>query len=89
MCDLDWHFVEQRVFQNLTEAQQAAFWCREIDDYFFVLEGLIEDREAFIAALKSADPDRPIKVSISTDSVDCSSSSILRKFLFDCQAEFS
>ena len=70
VCDLDWHFVEQRVFQNLTEAQQAAFWCREIDDYFFVLEGLIEDREAFIAALKSADPDRPIKVSISTDSVD-------------------
>ena len=41
-----------------------------MDDYFVVLEGLIADREAFISALKSADPNRPINVSIITDSVD-------------------
>ena len=71
ICDLDWAAVEQRVFAELALALLfPAFWGRLVDDYLLILDGPIEGRLKIIQALKDADPKRPLKVQISSESVD-------------------
>ena len=47
-----------------------SFWGRLVDDYFLVLEGPIADRLKIIDAMEKADPKRPLKVQISSQSID-------------------
>ena len=73
ICDLDWSLVEQKALSAIPPDQLAIslpFWGRLVDDYFMVLQGPVEYRLAILQAIKTADPDRPLKVHSSTETVD-------------------
>jgi hypothetical protein len=71
VCDLNQSRVEQRVFAMLAQLLlHPSFWGRLVDDYFLVLEGPIADRLKIIDAMEKADPKRPLKVQISSQSID-------------------
>ena len=73
ICDLDWSLVEQKALSSIPADQLAItlpFWERLVDDYFMVLQGSPELRQAVVQTIKTADPDRPLKVFSSTESVD-------------------
>ena len=46
------------------------FWARQVDDYLMVLQGPEENRHCILNAFRTADPDRPLTVHTSTQSVD-------------------
>ena len=73
VCDLDWSRVEQSVLGTLppeTVQISLPFWARAVDDYFMILQGPTEYRNAILDAFKEADPDRPLTVNINAQSVD-------------------
>ena len=73
ICDLDWSCVEQRVLASLPHDAiiiGLPFWGRLVDDYMMVMQGPIPVRMMIIEAFKAADPGRPLKFSVSTESID-------------------
>ena len=71
VCDLNWADTEQHILAKLKQIDiHIYFWRRMVDDYFIALIGTEAEKQTIIDAFRTADPNRPVTVERSDNSVN-------------------